>query len=84
VRACVRACVLACVRACVRACVCGQVRRRACETIADAVVFGDAVPYGWIASCAEDGTEVVKSKAIKLLRNALFGRGSVISERNYR
>lgn len=61
-----------------------QVRKRAVETIADAVEFGDQVPYNWITASAEDGSEIVKIAATKILMNALFGRGSVISERNYK
>ena len=59
-----------------------QVRKRALETVADAVVFGDQVPYDWIVACAEDGAGIVKSTAQKLLMAALFGRGSLVSERN--
>ena len=61
-----------------------QVRKRAVQTISDAVVFGDQVPYNWITACAEDASEIVKNAATKVLMNALFGRGSVISERNYK
>lgn len=61
-----------------------QVRKRAVETIADAVSHGDVKPFGWVAARVEDACLAVRKSAMKMLISATFGRGSFISERNHR